>query len=80
MNRGQPLVFASGRKADAFQVDLNGQTLTWTLTGNRVTASGDSQRCAASITVTKRLSPSDDTGRFALMIDNRVAGGGRGGR
>ena len=74
-NRGQPEAFASGPKDDAFQVDLKGETLTWTLTGNSVTASEGSARCQGSITVIKRLTPSDDTGLFALMIDGKVAGG-----
>ena len=36
----------------------------------------DSKRCrGGSITVVKRLVPTDDPGRFALRIDGEVAGG-----
>jgi hypothetical protein len=33
-NRGQPTVFKPGRVKDAFQVESDGSSLTWTLTGN----------------------------------------------
>lgn len=74
-NRGQPQAFASGRVADAFQVQWSGGTLTWTLTGNELTVSSGSPRCGGSITVMKKLVPADDPGRFSLTIDGQVAGG-----
>jgi hypothetical protein len=74
-NRGQPTAFASGDVHDAFQADLGGGALTWSLTGNSVTASDSSPRCRGSIAITKRLAPVDDTGRFGLRIDGQVAGG-----
>ena len=74
-NRGQPNAFASGRVADAFQAELGGGALTWSLTGNTVTASSDSPRCGGSITIVKKLVPPDDPGRFNLKIDGEVAGG-----
>ena len=75
-DRGQPKTFESGDKDDAFQADLTSDSLTWTLTGNEVTASSGSPRCKGSITVTKRLVPGDDPGRFDLKIDGRVEGTG----
>jgi hypothetical protein len=74
-NRGQPTAFAPGRVEDAFQVEFQGGSLTWSLTGNRLTVSADSRPCQGSITVTKRLVPSGDPGRFNLEIDGQVAGG-----
>jgi hypothetical protein len=73
--RGQPTTFQPGTVEDAFQVQSTGESLTWHLTGNQVTASGDSTHCQASITVVKQLNPSDDPGRFALQIDGTTAGG-----
>ncbi len=74
-DRGQPTAFAVGRVEDAFQVDWDGAPLTWFLTGNALTVSSTSRRCAGSITVVKRLVPSGDPGRFDLEIDGEVAGG-----
>ena len=73
-DRGQPTAFASGRVADAFQVQWSGSGLTWRLTGNELTVSSSSPRCQGSITVVKRLVPADDFGRFNLKIDGRTAG------
>ncbi len=75
-DRGQPATFASGDHDDAFQAELTSDSLTWSLTGNEVTASSDSSRCTGSITVTKRLTPTDDRGRFNLMIDGEIRGTG----
>jgi hypothetical protein len=74
-DRGQPTVFQPGRVKDAFQVESDGAALTWTLTGNQVTASKESKPCQGSITVVKILHPSDDPGRFNLEIDGAGAGG-----
>ena len=38
-DRGQPTAFAAGRVEDAFQVEFNGSELTWSLTGNKESAS-----------------------------------------
>ncbi|HEX4525442.1 MAG TPA: hypothetical protein VH108_01720 [Gaiellaceae bacterium] len=73
-DRGQPSVFQPGRVKDAFQVDSTGSALTWELTGNQVTAAGDSKPCQGSITIVKALHPSDDPGRFNLEIDGVTAG------
>ena len=75
-DRGQPKAFASGRVADAFQVQWNGGALTWQLTDNELTVSSSSNRCAGSITVVKKLVPADDAGRFNLKVDGVVAGDG----
>ena len=75
-NRGQPKAFGPGRVADAFQVQWNGDALTWQLTDNELTVSSRSNRCAGSITVVKRLVPADDAGRFDLKVDGVVAGDG----
>ena len=75
-NRGQPSTFEPGDEDDAFQAELTSDALTWSLTGNEVTASNASPRCKGSITITKRLSPSDDPGRFDLMLDGEVRGTG----
>jgi hypothetical protein len=75
-NRGQPTTFAAGRHDDVFQVEWGGGDLTWSLTGNAVTASSGSTKCQASITVVKRLVPADDPGRFDLKIDGEIAGTG----
>jgi hypothetical protein len=56
-------------------VEFQGSSLTWSLTGNQLTVTADSRPCQGSITVVKRLVPSDDAGRFALEIDGEVAGG-----
>src|SRR5262249_17993394 len=74
-DRGQPTTFAPGRFEDVFQVESQGGSLTWSVTGNHVTATRDSARCQASITVVKKLNPSNDDGRFALQIDGQTAGG-----
>jgi hypothetical protein len=76
-NRGQPIVFQPGGLRDAFQVGFDGSALTWKLTGNQVTASGDSKPCEGqgSITINKVLRPSDDPGRFNLEIDGATVGG-----
>jgi hypothetical protein len=58
-----------------FQVESPGEALTWTLIGNSVTVSRDSERCQGSITVVKELIPADNPGRFALEIDGKVEGG-----
>jgi len=71
-NRGQPTVFQPGTVTDAVQVDsLDGQALTWSLTGNQAVARLDSQRCQGSITIIKQVISSldDDPGRFNLEID-----------
>ena len=73
-DRGQPKKFAPGSHSDVFQVE-SGEPLTWSLTGDRVTASEAENRCEGSITVFKELVPSDDDGRFALKIDGDVKGG-----
>jgi uncharacterized repeat protein (TIGR01451 family) len=74
-DRGQPTVFQPGRAKDAFQVGSDGAPLTWTLTGNQVTASADSEPCQGSVTIVKVLHPSDDPGRFNLEIGGATAGG-----
>ncbi len=74
-DRGQPTVFQPGRVTDAFQVTSDGAPLTWTLTGNQVTASSGSKACQGSITIVKVLHPSDDPGRFNLKIGGATAGG-----
>jgi uncharacterized repeat protein (TIGR01451 family) len=76
-NRGQPTVFQTGSVKDAFQVEFDGSALTWKLTGNQVTATGDSKPCEGqgSITINKVLRPSDDPGRFNLEIDSKTVGG-----
>ena len=74
-DRGQPTTFQPGSVEDAFQVESAGGSLTWTLTSNHVTATGGSKRCQASITIVKKLNPSDDEGRFALQIDGNTVGG-----
>ena len=75
-DRGQPTAFAAGRVEDAFQVEFDGSELTWSLTGNKESASRNSRKCpGGSITITKRLVPKDDPGRFALRIDGEVGGG-----
>ena len=57
-NRGQPTAFAAGRVEDAFQVEFDGSELTWSLTGNKASASRNSKKCpGGSITITKRLVP-----------------------
>ena len=73
-DRGQGESFAEGRVEDAFQTEFD-RSLTWNLTGNAETATRNSTSCGASITVTKRLVPSSDPGRFSLKIDSEVAGG-----
>ena len=74
-DRGQPTVFQPGRVKDAFQAASTGPALTWKLTGNQVTASGDSKpSCRGSITIVKVLHPSSDPGRFHLKIDDATAG------
>ena len=74
-NRGQPSAFSSGRVEDAFQVEFDGDTLTWHLTGKEETASSGSSRCGGSITIVKKLVPPNDPGRFSLKINGVVAGG-----
>jgi uncharacterized repeat protein (TIGR01451 family) len=74
-DRGQPTVFKPGRVKDAFQAASTGAPLTWTLTGNQVTASSDSKQCPGSITIIKALHPGNDAGRFNLEIDHATAGG-----
>jgi hypothetical protein len=76
LDRGQPTHFDPGHHEDVFQVESNGGDLTWTLTGNAVTAAHDSPSCQASITVVKKLNPAGDAGRFDLEIDGRTAGTG----
>jgi Domain of unknown function DUF11 len=74
--RGQPTSFAPGSHADVFQVGLGDSAITWNLTGNKVTASSEDNRCVGgSLTVTKQLLPADDSSRFALKIDGEVEGG-----
>jgi hypothetical protein len=69
-------VFQPGRVSDAFQAaSTSGAPLTWTLTGNSVTASGDSTHCQGTITIVKVLNPSTDRGLFNLEIDGKPAGG-----
>ena len=60
-----------------FQVSLDGSgDLTWNLTGNSVTASSESKRCAGgSLTVNKHLLGVNDPGRFNLKIDGNIEGG-----
>ena len=80
-NRGQPVRFQPGRAPDVFQVDFQGGTLVWTLTGRTATASAGSQRCAPTtgwLRIDKVLRPADDPGRFNLEIDGVPAGTGRG--
>jgi hypothetical protein len=78
-DRGQPARFEPGTSEDAFQADIGAGSLTWTLTGNSVTASDSSPHCpGGSITVVKELVPGDDDGRFDLRIDGEVAGGAEG--
>ena len=68
----------SGPHVDHVQVESqDGTPLTWTLTGIAATASLDSDSCGGSITIIKRLDPSDDPGRFFLEIDGAPAGDGR---
>ena len=75
-DRGQPTAFAAGRVEDHFQVEFNGSELIWSLTGNKASASSNSKKCpGGSITITKRLVPKSDPGRFALRIDGEVGGG-----
>lgn len=74
-DRGQPTTFQPGAVADAFQVESGGGSLTWTLTANHLTATSGAKRCQASVTIVKKLNPSDDDGRFALQIDGKTAGG-----
>ena len=71
----QPTLFQSGRVEDAFQVQSDGEPLTWHLTGNQVTATASSTRCGGSITIVKILNPRSDPGRFDLEIDGVTAGG-----
>ena len=53
----------------------DGSALTWNLTGNSVTASSESNRCAGgSLTVNKHLLPANDPGRFNLKIDGNIEG------
>jgi uncharacterized repeat protein (TIGR01451 family) len=74
--RGQPTRFEPGTWVDVFQAEVGGGSLTWTLTGNSVTASDGSPRCpGGSISVVKKLVPGDDDGRFDLRIDGEIAGG-----
>ena len=73
--RGQPTAFASGRVEDAFQVEWEGSSLTWSLTGNQETVSSESTQCPGSITIVKKLVPADDPGRFSLKINGEVEGG-----
>ncbi len=75
-DRGQPATFEPVGRDDAFQAELREDSLTWYLTGNQVTASDGSPRCKGSITVTKRLTPDGDPGRFNLMIDGETSGTG----
>src|SRR5262249_26110074 len=71
----QPTHFEPGEHEDVFQAESeNGGDLTWTLTGNEVTASHDSPACQ-SITVVKKLNPSSDKGAFNLEIDGKPRGG-----
>jgi uncharacterized protein DUF11/prealbumin domain-containing protein len=78
LQRTQPTHFDPGRHVDVFQVESSGGALTWTLTGTKATASHDSTSCQASITVVKKLNPSNDSGRFNLEIDRKTAGTGAG--
>jgi uncharacterized repeat protein (TIGR01451 family) len=75
-DRGQPRTFDPGNHDDVFQAELTSEPLTWSLTTNEVTVSSGSPRCTGSITVTKRLTPADDPGRFNLMIDGEIRGPG----
>ena len=73
--RGQPTAFRPGRVEDAFQAEFTGAALTWSLMGNQVSAANGSQRCQGSISIVKRVVPSDDPGLFGLKIDGEVRGG-----
>jgi len=67
--------FHPGRFTDVSQVEFTGE-ITWSLTGNALAVSeGSTPRCQGSITIYKRLVPSTNTGKFALLIDEKVEGG-----
>ena len=61
-DRGQPDQFVPGRVIDAFQVDFDEGTHTWTLGSRQVAASAASPPCAATIRIDKTLEPTNDLG------------------
>ena len=75
-NGQQPTSFAPGSHDDVFQVPSSGTALTWSLTGNEVTATRAATSCPSSITVIKVLNPATDAGRFDLEIGGEAAGHG----
>ena len=74
-----PTRFLAGHQIGAFTTDVPSDGLVWHLTGNTATASAGSEPCKATIMVQKVTVPSNDPGRFNLLINNNiVATGGHG--
>jgi uncharacterized repeat protein (TIGR01451 family) len=74
-----PTTFLAGRHVGAFTTDVPSGGLVWHLTGKTATASAGAEPCKATIEVRKVAVPSDDPGRFNLLVDNAlVATGGHG--
>jgi uncharacterized repeat protein (TIGR01451 family) len=81
-NRGQPETFEEGRLVGVFETPFEAgaaASLVWTLSGETVTASGESRRCTASVELRKVVEPASDPGVFNLLINGEVlATGGNG--
>ncbi len=69
VNRNQPQVFQTGSPTNAFEVVFGGETITWALTGQSVSASSSSTPCPGVLRVDKLISPEDDPGQFQMHID-----------
>src|SRR5262249_20684817 len=70
-NRGQPEQFDPGRHENAFVASFVG-SVTWKLGSASATASDSSAHCEGSIRIDHALQPTDDSGRFDLLLDGQV--------
>jgi uncharacterized repeat protein (TIGR01451 family) len=66
------VVFQPGTHSDVFTVPFLVDALSWRLAGTSVTASEASRHCQASIRIDKALDPTNDPGRFDLLLDGRA--------
>ena len=70
-DRGQPEQFEPGRHENAFATGF-GDRVTWRLGASSATADASSDRCEGSIRIDHALVPTDDSGRFDLLLDGET--------
>jgi len=70
-DRDQPTVLLPGRQTNVFFVPYSSGSLTWTLTGNSVTASSNSKGCASTTQIVSGVVFLDANGNG--LRDNRIS-------